>query len=129
MVYGQQAGFGMGSFGSAKADATIKDSATVAEQMKLRLSGGEDIRGEIGNVVDGYSLGFSESKFDMLGKDSVTMDVSQGFASETVSLGDSTISVVDSTAATHGAGGVALGEKLRLFPARAKSSSVSGKYT
>lgn len=87
VVYGQQAGFGIGSFGSAKADATIKDNTTVAEQMKLRLSGGEDIRGENGNVVDGYSQGMYENRYDMLDQNSATMGIQQGVASQ-VSFAD-----------------------------------------
>ena len=56
VVANKGAGHDMGSIGGPKADATIKDSTTLKEQMEMYLSKGQDIISPVGNVVDDFGM-------------------------------------------------------------------------
>ena len=112
VIYSQEAGIKVGGFGSPQADMAIEDTATVAEKMQMYLAQGGDIRSQIANVVDDYSQGMNENRYDMLDQNATTMGIQQGVASQ-MSFAEgpvSQISVADGPNSTYNAGGVALGD-------------------
>ncbi len=82
VVADKGAGYDMGSIGGPKADATIKDSTTLKEQMEMYLGGENGIISQVGRRENDY-YGMVDNRYEMLDMENSAMGIGQ-----TVSAGD-----------------------------------------